>query len=139
MDHFSTASERQGESLPTLPDQDRSPDWQLPAPLAELAAADSGELVSELIGAFTSDTRSRLHNARKAAALGDFASVRREAHTIKGGALQLGADNVATICRELEIKSYDVSVQQLEDQLARLSAAFIDVCVAMSRFRPNGR
>jgi len=67
------------------------------------AAAEDGSLIVRLIDAFGRDTDARMEKMRRALAASNFPNIRAEAHTIKGGARQMGADEVAEACQELEI------------------------------------
>jgi HPt (histidine-containing phosphotransfer) domain-containing protein len=79
-------------------------DWSPPALLLELASDDDG-LIADLIDTFSTSTDARIKQIREALAALNFAKIRAEAHTIKGGARQVGADAVAQACQELEIVS----------------------------------
>jgi HPt (histidine-containing phosphotransfer) domain-containing protein len=132
MDEFSNTQ----STAPTAPDGPIiDTGWQLPATLSQLVTADCPELLAELIDAFTTDTRSRLQKARSAVAEWDLLSLCRQIHTIKGGALQIGAKTLASMCRDLEVTIPEMSKEQLDEQITRLSAAFQQVCEAMNRFQ----
>jgi CheY-like chemotaxis protein/HPt (histidine-containing phosphotransfer) domain-containing protein len=76
-----------------------------------LRRAMSRDALEEVIDAFLQDTASRVVNMRTA----DAATVRRQAHTVKGGAAMLGAVQVSTVASILE-----EGVDQPGEQLRKL-------------------
>jgi HPt (histidine-containing phosphotransfer) domain-containing protein len=64
----------------------------------------------------------------------DFDGVKTAAHTIKGGARQMGAEVVASICEEVEVAASDSGASKLEERVACLRAAFSSLGVEMSAF-----
>jgi PAS domain S-box-containing protein len=62
------------------------------------------KLVAEVIAGFTKKVSEQLVTMREALACGDAETVRREAHSIKGGAASLTADDLAKVAAELELK-----------------------------------
>ena len=79
--------------------------WVLPAALRQLAESGEGELVDELIAIFQTDTAERLQLLACAIEAADYPTVRLEAHTIKGSALQVGANRMAELCRQVEMEA----------------------------------
>jgi HPt (histidine-containing phosphotransfer) domain-containing protein len=77
----------------------------VPAALRQLAECGDGELVEELIAVFQTDTAQRLELMRRAVDAADYSTVRLEAHTIKGSALQVGANRLADHCRQVEMEA----------------------------------
>jgi HPt (histidine-containing phosphotransfer) domain-containing protein len=76
--------------------------WVLPAALRQLEECGEADLMEELIAIFQTDTAERLEVLGRAVETADFPTVRTEAHTIKGSALQVGANRVAESCRQIE-------------------------------------
>jgi HPt (histidine-containing phosphotransfer) domain-containing protein len=76
--------------------------WSPPLFLLETASGDDA-IIADLVDAFSRDTSARIQKGRAALAAFDFPRIRMEAHTIRGGARQVGADAVADACQELEI------------------------------------
>jgi HPt (histidine-containing phosphotransfer) domain-containing protein len=74
--------------------------WSPPELLLE--ADEDGGLITELIEAFTIDTIERMEKVRQAVATADFSKIKIEGHTIKGSARQIGAEDVALACQDLE-------------------------------------
>src|ERR1700689_1774039 len=79
--------------------------WAVPEALRQLVEYGDTELVDELIAIFQTDTASRLEVLARAVAAGDWATVRAEAHTIKGSSVQVGANRVAEACRQMETEA----------------------------------
>ena len=85
------------------------------------------ELLTEVVAGFTKKVSEQLVMMRDALACGDAETIRREAHSIKGGAAGLTAGNLAKVAFELESKgqSKDLCgageiVDRLERQLKAL-------------------
>jgi len=76
-------------------------DWAPPLWLLEAAGGDCG-LIADLVDSFDTDTRARIERIRAALAAADYLKIQAEAHTIKGGAGQLGMDALAGAFEELE-------------------------------------
>jgi CheY-like chemotaxis protein len=76
-----------------------------------LRRAMSRDALQEVIDAFLQDTAARVVNMRTA----DAATLRRQAHTVKGGAAMLGAVQVSTVASTLE-----EGVDQPGEQLHKL-------------------
>lgn len=105
--------------------------WTLPDELRQLAESDEG-LVKEVLHVFQTDTTDRLSKLRAALDRNDLAQVRNQAHAIKGSAGQVGAIEVAALCREIESRALASDPTTLRPLLARVETAFEDVCRAMS-------
>lgn len=76
----------------------------LPVDLEQLETATGGdaEFEQELIELFLEDQHERLSSIEQAIAGGDSADLRREAHTLKGAAANMGALALQHLARELE-------------------------------------
>jgi HPt (histidine-containing phosphotransfer) domain-containing protein len=126
-----------GEPRANSPVSEQAPEclhgWAPPRLLRELAASGSG-LEAELIEAFKTDTAIRLEHLRQAIASADAARLRREAHTIKGSAWQMGADSMASLCQEIELAALQTPLTQLDERVNRLEARFVEVCRAMTLY-----
>jgi len=79
--------------------------WVVPATLRQLVEAGDGEWVEELMAVFQADTTSRLDLMGRALANADYGAVRAQAHAIKGGAIQVGAERLADVCRQVELEA----------------------------------
>lgn len=106
--------------------------WVLPEALRELADDGAVGLIPELIEAFRSDTAPRLGRMREAIANADTKGFSEGAHAIKGSAQQMGADAMASICRDLELAAVDTPASELHSWLTALEIEFAEVSRAMS-------
>jgi HPt (histidine-containing phosphotransfer) domain-containing protein len=78
------------------------PSWVFPEALEELLGAGEDEFLIELIEVFKSQTRIRMHQLRDAIENGRMDEARAQAHAIKGGSSQVGADRLAAVCFQIE-------------------------------------
>jgi len=106
-------------------------EWKLPESLAELAREGDEELVADILTSFQTDGEARLRRLESAVAMADRALIRLQAHTLKGGALQVGADVVALLCKDLEIACATESIGEMTSRLMRIEWGFATVCRAM--------
>jgi HPt (histidine-containing phosphotransfer) domain-containing protein len=116
--------------------------WNPPAELLELGDG----LILELVKIFKTDTARRLSRIGDLLSREDFDGVKAAAHTIKGGARQMGVNAVASICEEVEAAARQASCEEveaaarqasapnLEERVALLRAAFSNICVEMAAF-----
>jgi HPt (histidine-containing phosphotransfer) domain-containing protein len=76
--------------------------WAFPEALQQLLGAGEEEFLAELIEVFKSQTRIRMRLLREAVDNGRLDEARAQAHAIKGGSSQVGADRLAAACFEIE-------------------------------------
>lgn len=107
--------------------------WRPPSALQDLADSGCSDLIPELIGAFTSDCIARLESARRAAAAGNLSELKIQMHTMKGSALQMGALELAALCRDLE-ESVSPPAPRYAAGLDLIAAAFEQTHRAMSEY-----
>lgn len=79
--------------------------WAIPASLQQLLEYGEADLVEELIADFQTDTARRLTLIGTAIAAANHSAVRLEAHTVKGSALQVGANRLAAVCYQMELSA----------------------------------
>jgi HPt (histidine-containing phosphotransfer) domain-containing protein len=104
--------------------------WAPPAYLVDALSNDAG-LLGDLLNAFDLDTAARIARARAALEDFDFRTMQVEAHAIKGGARQVGADSLADACQELESVSASRDVWGASRSLDRVRGRFEKVRRAM--------
>jgi HPt (histidine-containing phosphotransfer) domain-containing protein len=104
--------------------------------LLEAAAGDDG-LIVRLIDAFGRDTNARVEQMRRALAASNFPNIRSEAHTVKGSARQMGADEVAEACQELEIACDLQDPSLIAARLNRVQGLFDEIRGAMTAYAGN--
>jgi HPt (histidine-containing phosphotransfer) domain-containing protein len=104
--------------------------WTLPEALEQLAVCGERDIVAEVLSLFQSDTGSRLRSLRSAVDRGDLRRVKAEAHSLKGSAVQVGANALAASCREMEMTA-DTRTDLLS-LLEEIEARFATVSKAIS-------
>jgi len=103
-------------------------EWALPETLQELILAGDAEIVSEIIDLFKSDTAQRLTLLRQALVQLDGARVRAQAHSIKGSAVQVGANSLAALCQRIELDARTPPCEELEELVSQAEADFETLC-----------
>lgn len=109
----------------------------LPAALRQLQEGGETALVEELIQIFQSDAAERLEVLARALDAADYPIVRQEAHTIKGSALQVGANRVAEVCRQMELEAHKPQPQGLAPLHRTLLLNFQEVCGVIAARQPH--
>jgi FOG: HPt domain len=87
--------------------------------LNEITGGDA-EFIAELLGDFVSQTPALIEQITTALAQGDAATVGKVAHTLKGSARAIGADEFAAIAFELEQAGKQGDLSNAPDALHRL-------------------
>ena len=96
-------------------------------PLRELTGGDS-DFEREIIDLFLDDTALRLNRLQEVIAGGDPAEVEAEAHSIKGAAVNMGAEPFRKLARDLEFLSKkNGSMEGAEKILADLRSEFKNI------------
>jgi len=93
--------------------------------LTSLQQPGKPSFVNNLINLFIEGTTKNLSALRKAAAEANPVVIRREAHSIKGSAGNIGALQMAALCQELEQKAHlnseaPILISQLESAFGRV-------------------
>jgi two-component system sensor histidine kinase/response regulator len=89
--------------------------------LNEITGGDA-EFIAELLSDFVSQTPALIEQIAEAIAQGDAATVGAAAHTLKGSARAVGADEFAAIAFELEQAGKRGDLANAPDALQRLQA-----------------
>lgn len=105
-------------------------EWSLPEALQQLAMEGEREIVAEVLTLFQSDTETRLQELRASAESGDRQRVRAQAHSLKGSAVQVGANWMAEACREMELTAE--TRPELMPLMEEIEARFVAVSKAIS-------
>ena len=105
--------------------------WVRPEYLTQLG---DDELIADLLDTFSTDTAARIQQMRAALGNANFAKIRAEAHSIKGGARQLGADAVADACQMLESDCTHQEASLVAAQVNRVQELFEEVRVPMASY-----
>jgi PAS domain S-box-containing protein len=92
--------------------------------------------VGELVEVFLVDALERLAALQIALAGEDLADVAREAHALRGASGGVGAAQLTSLCRELEVAAKQGDVQRARSVISRLGEALADTRVALqAQFR----
>jgi HPt (histidine-containing phosphotransfer) domain-containing protein len=106
--------------------------WKLPESLLEFVNTGDDEMVAEILELFQQDSSERLRELSAALSSCDRESIRKQAHTLKGAALQVGATALSVICLELEQHAADRPEPQLADLVYRAADCFDQTCRQMT-------
>ena len=96
--------------------------WVLPAELHHLAQSGGRKDIEELIALFKEDMGKRLQVLRTAIESGEVTTVGAQAHAIKGSAIQMGAHNLVTTCKHMELDAAHHVTENLERLLLEAEA-----------------
>ena len=113
-----------GSAKPAAPDG--SARWVPSETLLELAE-QVPDLLTELIQTFETDTDARLNRIQGLLNRGDVAELRKEAHTLKGSASQMGAGQMASLCQEIEAATIAGQISGLAERIDALGSQFAEV------------
>lgn len=91
--------------------------------LEELRDVMDDEFV-ELVNAFESDTRHRFGLLEQAIAVEDSESLRTTAHSMKGGAMGMGAVGLSRRFRGLELRGRECSFRDIDVELENAKRSF---------------
>lgn len=98
--------------------------------LRELAGDDSGEFLIDLFEEFFTTSRELVDEIAANQRSADFDALKKSSHTLKGAALNLGANVLAAICKEGEIAAKEARdpgapwVSRIEGEFVRVREAF---------------
>lgn len=98
--------------------------------LRELAGDDSGEFLVDLFEEFFTTSRDLVDEITANQQGADFDALRKSSHTLKGAALNLGANVLAAICKEGEVAAKEARdpggawVARIESEFARVRREF---------------
>lgn len=108
--------------------------------LAELRAATGRDVLGEVLGIFDERSATLLNDLERAVVEGVATRVRHLAHTLKGGASQVGAVDVVSRCDELESlatgsDAAELSSPRARELVSRLKLDLAGARVALARER----
>lgn len=97
--------------------------------LDQIRGADPGTdtLLRRLVTSFLDRTPARLDHLAEALADGDATAVAAQAHGLQGSAANLGAEEMAFRCAEVDALGRAGRLEPVADQLPALRAAYVDV------------
>ena len=108
--------------------------WTVPEILKDIAEAGDDGVLLELIDSFRHDTASRLERLHQAVARFDADKLKAEAHSVRGAAQQMGAEDLADLCRSVEAGAPQRNWPELECQVNQAEGRFAEMCIAMSEY-----
>jgi HPt (histidine-containing phosphotransfer) domain-containing protein len=108
--------------------------WQLPETLRELDDGGDGEIVLDLIQAFEGDTTGRFERLRDAMAHRDAVRVKAEAHSLRGSARQMGANELADLWQGVENAAQEPDWPAVESQGVQGEKLFAEVRAEMAQW-----
>lgn len=97
------------------------------ASLRELDEPGEPGLLEELVDIFLSDAPTRVAALEEALAAGDGAQLERVAHSLKSSCGNLGAKNLAELCRQIEANGRQGRLEGTASLVARSRQAFAEV------------
>jgi len=95
------------------------------ANLRSLSPEDGDAFLKEILGIFMEDTPERISELHASRASGDAVAFTRAAHNIKGSSCNVGATELHTVAEQLEHRSRQHGLENVEALVAELEAAFI--------------
>ena len=97
------------------------------AVLDQLQQTTDAVFVAELIQTYVEDSVRLLAAMRQAIAESNPAELRRAAHSLKSNSANFGADDLASLCRELELRAAEGLLEGAADRLARIEDGYAEV------------
>ncbi len=95
---------------------------------------DTGEMVTEIITCYLTQTPLILETMRIAAAEGKTADIYRAAHSLKSSSASLGAMGLSHLCQQLEEITSNDPVSEYADLLNTIKTEYEQVVVAFNQF-----
>ena len=106
--------------------------------IRQLAGANNPSLVQQVIGAYLADAPRRFAQLRAAADSGDAEGVRQAAHSLKSSSANIGAEQLAALCKELELLGRQGNVDSANTLLAAAETELTRVRAALAAAGPRG-
>ena len=121
-------------------DEPRSP-MSSPVDMRHLQKIAGGEMdfEREITELFLKDTGKHLSGLKRAIDEGNASALEREAHTVKGAGLNMGAEKFGELAMALEKKGRSGSLEDAQNMLIELEAEFQRVKLFLERSENGGR
>ena len=113
-------------------------DFQVLRAFEKVKSDDGSDVVIELIDLYLQGTAQRIVTMLNAANDGEWALLRRSAHTLKGSSSTLGLREIANICRDLEEASFSLG-GEVHRLMSLLESKFVEVKPVLIRERNRRR
>ena len=95
--------------------------------LCEMAGEEASLLLEEMIASYLEDTQIRLQAIAKAIEQADAETIHQAAHSMKSSSANLGADNLARLCEELEQLGRNKTIERTQDLLSNAESEYQQV------------
>jgi HPt (histidine-containing phosphotransfer) domain-containing protein len=92
------------------------------------------DFLKELVDAYLDSTPGLFAAMRQAAAAGDAAALQRAAHSLKTGSANMGALELAALCKQLEEMGKSGALDGAEARIDAAGAAYDDVVLALRAY-----
>ena len=112
-------------------------DFEVLRAFEKVKSDDGSDVVIELIDLYLQGTARRIITMRNAANDGEWALLKRAAHTLKGSSSTLGLRQIARICRALEEASFPGD--DVQTLLNLLTSKFVEMKPVLVRERNRRR
>ena len=98
------------------------------------ALRDMGpEIFVELVELYLEEAPNQVAELRRQFELGDAAGMAAAAHSLKGSSLNLGANSLADICKQIELKGKNGNLVKVDDLLEQLDLRYEEVQTALAK------
>lgn len=116
--------------LPSSTETENAPEarellWDASECIMQLGCEADEELLHEIIVTFIDDSRQRIAGLHEALGSEESTALRRQAHSLKGSANQIGAKPMAALCKQLEQREGERPHDQLLALLEQLDSVFL--------------
>ena len=93
--------------------------------------------VARMVSQFIKDATDCITEVEQAVASGDPVRLGKAVHGLKGICRNIGANDLATLCVQLEQRQESLLAEQMEQQVLQLQQAFQMVCTTLDKEREN--
>jgi PAS domain S-box-containing protein len=100
-----------------------------------LGLDDSGEVLDDFVGMYTTQAPQRIDEIAKALETGDLPRVVRVAHSLKGASGNLGAARVADVARRIELAGQGGDADAIGPLVEEIRARYVEVEAALNALR----
>jgi len=112
--------------------------WDVSECLRQLECEADAEILHDVVTAFVEDSRQRIEGLRQAVNKGQTTELREQVHCLKGSSIQVGAKQMAALCKSIEGCCSERSIADLLVLLDQLDASFVSTSRAMLSYAGAG-
>jgi HPt (histidine-containing phosphotransfer) domain-containing protein len=102
------------------------------ANIRKLDKPGAPSIVDRVIDLYFADAPRQISSMRDAIAAADRTTLKRSAHTLKSNSANLGALQLAALCKEMETRAGSESLDGAEDSIVRIELEYAHVRVALA-------